>query len=111
MDQKKDEPKPMRRKSSLLNLSMEEAQKQAEAQVNSGQSGSPTSPLKKSSSTRTNCLCSPTTHVGSFRCRLHRHGTKPGFRRGHSVGSDLSDLANKFSSKSNSSSSSLQIMH
>ncbi|GFP97508.1 hypothetical protein PHJA_001894900 [Phtheirospermum japonicum] len=21
---------------------------------------------------KSNCLCSPTTHVGSFRCRLHR---------------------------------------
>ncbi|KAL9316771.1 hypothetical protein ACSQ67_017772 [Phaseolus vulgaris] len=30
--------------------------------------------LKKSSSERRNCLCSPTTHVGSFKCRHHRGG-------------------------------------
>ncbi|BFG16330.1 uncharacterized protein Pyn_10504 [Prunus yedoensis var. nudiflora] len=24
------------------------------------------------SMTKNNCLCSPTTHAGSFRCRLHR---------------------------------------
>lgn len=40
---------------------------------------------------RWNCLCSPTTHAGSFRCRYHRHG---GMRRGGSVGSNLSLLAN-----------------
>ncbi|KAL2344397.1 hypothetical protein Fmac_005682 [Flemingia macrophylla] len=27
---------------------------------------------RQSSMTKTNCLCSPTTHAGSFRCRLHR---------------------------------------
>lgn len=27
---------------------------------------------RQPSMTKTNCLCSPTTHVGSFRCRLHR---------------------------------------
>ncbi|OVA20599.1 hypothetical protein BVC80_1065g157 [Macleaya cordata] len=25
-----------------------------------------------SGASKTNCLCSPTTHAGSFRCRLHR---------------------------------------
>ncbi|KAK4750594.1 hypothetical protein SAY87_004076 [Trapa incisa] len=40
-----------------------------------------------------NCLCSPTTHAGSFRCRLHR-GT--GLSRAHhSVGANLSDLGAK----------------
>lgn len=27
---------------------------------------------RQTSMTKTNCLCSPTTHPGSFRCRLHR---------------------------------------
>ncbi|KAJ0102325.1 hypothetical protein Patl1_03798 [Pistacia atlantica] len=43
--------------------------------------------LGKSSSTR--CLCSPTTHVGSFRCRHHRAS---GMSRGGSVGSNLALL-------------------
>ncbi|XP_004294920.1 PREDICTED: uncharacterized protein LOC101304261 isoform 2 [Fragaria vesca subsp. vesca] len=37
-----------------------------------------------------NCLCSPTTHVGSFRCRHHRNSGLP---RGGSVGSNLSNYA------------------
>ncbi|KAF8378220.1 hypothetical protein HHK36_029559 [Tetracentron sinense] len=28
--------------------------------------------MRQSSASKTNCLCSPTTHAGSFRCRLHR---------------------------------------
>ncbi|KAI9115500.1 hypothetical protein K1719_013169 [Acacia pycnantha] len=44
---------------------------------------------KSSSDTKKNCLCSPTTHAGSFRCRHHR---ADGFRRVGSVGSSLSDL-------------------
>ncbi|KAG2708139.1 hypothetical protein I3843_05G162200 [Carya illinoinensis] len=27
---------------------------------------------RQPSTGRSNCLCSPTTHAGSFRCRLHR---------------------------------------
>lgn len=27
---------------------------------------------RQPSMTKNNCLCSPTTHAGSFRCRLHR---------------------------------------
>ncbi|CAN1228297.1 hypothetical protein LINGRAPRIM_LOCUS1269 [Linum grandiflorum] len=42
-----------------------------------------------------NCLCSPTTHVGSFRCRMHRAGGLGGMVRGGSVGSNLSELASK----------------
>ncbi|KGN44385.1 hypothetical protein Csa_015645 [Cucumis sativus] len=44
------------------------------------------------SSAKANCLCSPTTHIGSFRCRHHRHS---GMIRGGSVGSNLSDLTRK----------------
>ncbi|KAH7545432.1 hypothetical protein FEM48_Zijuj01G0093200 [Ziziphus jujuba var. spinosa] len=54
---------------------------------------SPTSQsLTKSTSTKMNCLCSPTTHAGSFRCRHHRIG---GMFRGGSVGSNLSELGRK----------------
>ncbi|KAG6577543.1 hypothetical protein SDJN03_25117, partial [Cucurbita argyrosperma subsp. sororia] len=48
--------------------------------------------MTRSPSARSTCLCSPTTHVGSFRCRLHR-GTA--ISRGGSEGSNLSDLAQK----------------
>ncbi|XP_058753618.1 uncharacterized protein LOC131626800 isoform X2 [Vicia villosa] len=64
------------------------------------QSQMPMSPLsqqpevKKSSSGRWNCLCSPTTHVGSFRCRHHRSASG-GMSRGRSVGSNLLELGNK----------------
>ncbi|KAK8497620.1 hypothetical protein V6N13_141310 [Hibiscus sabdariffa] len=53
------------------------------------------------SGSKLNCLCSPTTHVGSFRCRYHRAGMS----RGGSVGSKLSMLGN---SKSDQISDSLQ---
>ncbi|CAA0836948.1 serine-rich protein-related [Striga hermonthica] len=56
----------------------------------------PSSPLslRKTASVRNSCLCSPTTHAGSFRCRLHR--AHPGLRHGSmSVGSKLSELAGK----------------
>ncbi|KAF8731196.1 hypothetical protein HU200_016520 [Digitaria exilis] len=27
---------------------------------------------------RASCVCAPTTHPGSFRCKHHRHGANPG---------------------------------
>ncbi|KAM7252255.1 hypothetical protein ACFE04_024138 [Oxalis oulophora] len=51
---------------------------------------------------RFNCLCSPTTHVGSFRCRHHRGLGGLGMTRGGSVGSNLSMLAAKSGHISNS---------
>ncbi|KAF5728484.1 putative Serine-rich protein-related [Tripterygium wilfordii] len=50
------------------------------------------SPRGGSTKGRSNCLCSPTTHAGSFRCRYHRFS---GMHRGGSVGSNLSELAAK----------------
>ncbi|RZC50521.1 hypothetical protein C5167_018949 [Papaver somniferum] len=44
-------------------------------------------------SARVNCLCSPTTHVGSFRCRHHRNSPRP--RGSDSIGSNLSELGAK----------------
>ncbi|XP_030496299.2 uncharacterized protein LOC115712189 [Cannabis sativa] len=35
-------------------------------------SGSGSGLTRQASVTKNNCLCSPTTHAGSFRCRLHR---------------------------------------
>ncbi|KAK3416732.1 hypothetical protein EUGRSUZ_H02494 [Eucalyptus grandis] len=32
----------------------------------------PSGLTRQPSSTKNTCLCSPTTHAGSFRCRLHR---------------------------------------
>ncbi|XAR55234.1 hypothetical protein NMG60_11035252 [Bertholletia excelsa] len=52
----------------------------------------PTSPtaLTKAPSLKHNCLCSPTNHAGSFRCRYHRN---PGLTRASgSIGSKLSEL-------------------
>ncbi|MED6187195.1 hypothetical protein PIB30_074161 [Stylosanthes scabra] len=48
----------------------------------------------KSSSGRFECLCSPTTHAGSFRCRHHR-GKEAAMRRAVSVDSNLSALGSK----------------
>ncbi|KAL3821612.1 hypothetical protein ACJIZ3_007517 [Penstemon smallii] len=58
----------------------------------------PSSPvvLRKAASVRQNCLCSPTTHAGSFRCRYHRNNNSSSgglTRNGMSVGSKLSELA------------------
>ncbi|KAL1204872.1 hypothetical protein V5N11_017472 [Cardamine amara subsp. amara] len=49
--------------------------------------------MGKSSSVRLNCLCAPTTHPGSFRCRYHRRNAGLGMSRGISVPSNLSMLA------------------
>lgn len=61
-------------------------------QKNSLSSSQPSSPvaLTKGSGVKYNCLCSPTTHAGSFRCRLHRNNMP---RSSKSVGSKLNELA------------------
>nr|XP_016465121.1 PREDICTED: uncharacterized protein LOC107787995 [Nicotiana tabacum] len=51
----------------------------------------PSSPSGQPKSAKYNCLCSPTTHAGSFRCRYHR--TSSLTRNSISVGSKLSELA------------------
>ncbi|XP_059663943.1 uncharacterized protein LOC132309673 [Cornus florida] len=55
-------------------------------------SSAPSSPmtLRKSPSMKQNCLCSPTTHAGSFRCRYHRNPSLS--RSSGSIGSKLSEL-------------------
>ncbi|RDY07302.1 E3 ubiquitin-protein ligase, partial [Mucuna pruriens] len=57
---------------------------------------SPTSEasMRKSSTERWNCLCSPTTHAGSFRCRRHR---ATGMTHASSIGSNLSSMTSKHS--------------
>lgn len=47
----------------------------------------PSSPTSKKSSAKKSCLCAPTTHPGSFRCRKHRNSA--------SVGANLSELGNR----------------
>lgn len=53
---------------------------------NLGQGGGGGGLQRQPSMTKTNCLCSPTTHVGSFRCRLHR---TPSLQRTKSMESEL----------------------
>ncbi|KAH0458415.1 hypothetical protein IEQ34_013730 [Dendrobium chrysotoxum] len=53
--------------------------------------------LQKQLSQKANCLCSPTTHAGSFRCRHHRSS----LRRNSSSCSTVAELANKESSVDN----------
>lgn len=56
-------------------------------------SSTPSTPtaLRKASSVKYSCMCSPTTHAGSFRCRYHRNSGLT--RTSMSVGSKLSELA------------------
>ncbi|KAK4369276.1 hypothetical protein RND71_013068 [Anisodus tanguticus] len=51
----------------------------------------PSSPSGQPKSAKYNCLCSPTTHAGSFRCRYHR--TFSLTRNSMSVGYKLNELA------------------
>nr|GEW71683.1 tubulin glycylase [Tanacetum cinerariifolium] len=44
---------------------------------------------RQGSVTKNNCLCSPTTHAGSFRCRLHR--SPSGIQRTKSINSDSNE--------------------
>uniref|UniRef100_A0A7C8Z0X5 Uncharacterized protein n=2 Tax=Opuntia streptacantha TaxID=393608 RepID=A0A7C8Z0X5_OPUST len=98
----KQTQKRMTRKLSIRQINVEDIQAKAQeqAQSNSTMSTSPLqSPLrspslKKSLSGKMNCLCAPTTHAGSFRCRLHRNGSS--FRR-LSIGADLNELDDKSS--------------
>ncbi|XP_057440978.1 uncharacterized protein LOC130732973 [Lotus japonicus] len=48
--------------------------------------------MRKSSSERWNCLCSPTKHAGSFRCRRHRSTS---MHRSMSIDSRLSSMPSK----------------
>ncbi|GAB4845898.1 hypothetical protein Ancab_024902 [Ancistrocladus abbreviatus] len=97
MEEKHEDEKPPSRKNSLANIDVELLKKSS--LVAADLVASPMAMMRKSPSTRS-CLCSPTTHVGSFRCRLHRNA--PNIRRGHSVGADLSELAAKYANKSTS---------
>ncbi|OMP10092.1 hypothetical protein COLO4_04829 [Corchorus olitorius] len=62
-----------------------ESHHQAAAAISGQMGASSGSGLSRQTSiTKTNCLCSPTTHVGSFRCRLHR---APSLQRTKSIDS------------------------
>ncbi|KAL8242569.1 hypothetical protein R6Q59_012872 [Mikania micrantha] len=47
----------------------------------------PSPTARKSSANKMTCMCAPTNHRGSFRCRHHRNSA--------SVGSNLSELGNR----------------
>ena len=98
MDEKVDQTQKIMNETRIMNykqlnipeINLDELNKKTHTIV------SPRSPqahvVTKSSSTRSGCLCSPTTHAGSFRCRRHR---SLAIHRGWSVGSNLSELARK----------------
>ncbi|KAF8052780.1 hypothetical protein N665_1505s0004 [Sinapis alba] len=65
-----------------------------------GGGGGGSAGMGKSSSVRLNCLCAPTTHPGSFRCRYHRRNAALGMSRGISVPTNLSMLGGGGSPKS-----------
>ncbi|KAE7998752.1 hypothetical protein FH972_003263 [Carpinus fangiana] len=46
-----------------------------------------------SSSPKGQCLCSPTTHQGSFRCRFHRSSSSAWMKRSKSVPAKTSSVA------------------
>ncbi|KAB1207839.1 hypothetical protein CJ030_MR7G004139 [Morella rubra] len=64
---------------------------------------------RQPSSAKGNCLCSPTTHAGSFRCRLHR---SPSLQRTRSVDSttlgDSTSKANTTAAHSTSNENTVQ---
>nr|GEY40983.1 hypothetical protein [Tanacetum cinerariifolium] len=66
-----------------LNISLQQLSLEDDKGTES--TSTPLSPTAKKP--KPSCLCAPTTHAGSFRCRRHRNSA--------SVGSNLSELANK----------------
>ncbi|XVF03598.1 hypothetical protein REPUB_Repub05bG0007100 [Reevesia pubescens] len=94
MDEKEEAIKPPRiymkgkiPKLTIGEINLEEIKRHPTVHVSPRGPVNSTKPL----GARSNCLCSPTTHAGSFRCRHHRVG---GMKRGGSVGSNLSLLDN-----------------
>ncbi|KAL4361180.1 hypothetical protein GQ457_04G007870 [Hibiscus cannabinus] len=55
----------------------------------SGQGQGASGLSRQLSVTKTNCLCSPTMHLGSFRCRVHR---APSLQRTKSIKSQSATL-------------------
>ncbi|KAK7301890.1 hypothetical protein RJT34_12767 [Clitoria ternatea] len=92
METKVDQKPPkIKVATNISELDMDTLKKHSHMLVSPTSQGAP----RKTPNGRVNCLCSPTTHVGSFRCRHHR--ASGGIRRGGSVGSNLSELASKAS--------------
>ncbi|GAV59650.1 hypothetical protein CFOL_v3_03181 [Cephalotus follicularis] len=88
MNEREEQKPPMKKNMNVTvpEISVAEFKRQSSLDV------SPRSHVMGAGRPRFNCLCSPTTHAGSFRCRHHR---VPGMTRGGSVGSNLSLLASK----------------
>ncbi|KAI3789389.1 hypothetical protein L2E82_02182 [Cichorium intybus] len=92
----KQPPKP---KIDIQELSLEEDMNAARIEALSTNPSSPRS--RKPNAKKINCLCAPTNHPGSFRCRYHRNSVSVGsnlselaYRKTASVGANLSDLGN-----------------
>ncbi|KAI3421762.1 uncharacterized protein J3R85_011973 [Psidium guajava] len=52
------------------------------------------------SSPKGQCLCSPTTHPGSFRCRFHRSGSSAWMKRSNSMPASGNSAGSSVSSSS-----------
>ncbi|KAG6637847.1 hypothetical protein CIPAW_11G206800 [Carya illinoinensis] len=96
MDEKVEQ-KPPKQMSRKLNVNigefnLEDFKKHSHLIVSPTLQESKSKQISRWKSCKSTCLCSPTTHVGSFRCRHHRSGS---MHRGGSVGSNLSSLAAK----------------
>ncbi|KAL7602286.1 uncharacterized protein LOC111918661 [Lactuca sativa] len=92
-------PPPKQPKIDLNELSLEDDMNNARIEALSSNPSSPRA--RKSSAMKISCLCAPTNHPGSFRCRYHRNSVSVGsnlselaYRKTASVGANLSDLGN-----------------
>lgn len=85
-----EEEKPKRMVVPHLNL---DSVKNSNMGMATGSAPSSPMSMRRTLGAKMNCLCSPTTHVGSFRCRYHRNSGLA--RSSMSVGSKLNELADK----------------
>ena len=85
-----EEEKPKRTVVPHLNL---DSVKNSNMEMATGSAPSSPMSMRRTPGAKMNCLCSPTTHVGSFRCRYHRNSGLA--RSSMSVGSKLNELADK----------------
>ncbi|KAI3774841.1 hypothetical protein L1987_49403 [Smallanthus sonchifolius] len=78
-----------------LKIDLQELSLEDDMNTKTVPTSTPSSPTtrKPSTATKMNCLCAPTNHPGSFRCRQHR-ASGLGNRRTVSVGANLHQLSN-----------------
>uniref|UniRef100_A0A7N0RC59 Uncharacterized protein n=1 Tax=Kalanchoe fedtschenkoi TaxID=63787 RepID=A0A7N0RC59_KALFE len=90
MQHPKEEKENKKKMGSRLPMIHVEAAKQTTTSTHAANDGT----MRTPSSARAACLCSPTTHAGSFRCRLHRTNNNLN-GPSSSFGSNLSELGSK----------------